>query len=346
MAYLNNAATTVIKPEGVKNASPVSEEKVKAQMLKLLGMTGKGEVILTNSGTEAIELSLKALIKEGDHVIATVMEHDTTCEVLEDLTKLGVEVSYVGINPYGVLNYDEIENLVQENTKAIVCIHGCAATGNVNDLEKVTNIARRHNLMVISDGCQTVGAMEINLLNMGVDIFCFSGHKKLMGPYGTGGICVKNSMADRFKAELEGKIKPVDETKLGKWSAALDFILDKSVYQIAMFPHRHAKRFFEAVKSMDAIEVYGNFGTSTRVPIVSIKVKGFTPEEVKEKMKKAGIAVETGLHHSKKMHEAMGTAETGLVRFSFGYFNTRMDVNDAVWTLMDLVGVDDLYLLS
>ena len=350
MVYLNNAATTLIKPETVKTAAPASEEKVKESMLKLLGMKNKGEVVLTPGGAAAVETALKALIGSGDHVIATVMEHDSTCQVLEELaSKRGVQVSWVGINSYGALKYDEIESMVKDNTSAIICIHGCAVTGNINDLEKITTIARRHNLMVISDGCQTVGATEINLENMGVDVFCFTAHKKLMGPYGVGGICVKNALADKLvKGMEEASEKPekIDEEKLGQFAAALDFVLEKSVYQVAMFPHRHAKRFFEAVKSMDAIEVYGNFGTTSRVPIVSITVKGFTPQQVKEHMRKAGIVVETGLHHSQKMHEALGTSEEGLVRFSFGYFNTRRDVNDAVWMLMDLVGVDDLYLLS
>jgi selenocysteine lyase/cysteine desulfurase len=95
------------------------------------------------------------------------------------------------------------------------------------------------------------------------------------------------------------------------------------------------------------VEVYGDFGTNTRIPTVSISVKGFTPRQVRDHMtKKFGIVVKEGFHDASRMHEALGTAETGLTRFSFGYFNTRTDVNDTVWALMDLLGLDDLYLLA
>ena len=114
-----------------------------------------------------------------------------------------------------------------------------------------------------------------------------------------------------------------------------------------MLPHRLAKRFFEATKSMDAVEIYGDFGTNTKIATVSIRVDGFTPEQVQEHMlKNFGIICKAGLHESRRMHEALGTAEQGLTRFSFGYFNDRMEVNDTIWALMDLLGLDDLYLLA
>jgi selenocysteine lyase/cysteine desulfurase len=119
------------------------------------------------------------------------------------------------------------------------------------------------------------------------------------------------------------------------------------MYGIAMLQHRLAKRFFESAKSMDAVEIYGDFGTNTRIATVSIRVDGFTPEQVHAHMlEKYGIVCKPGLHNASRMHEALGTAATGLTRFSFGYFNTRIDVNDAIWALMDLLGLDDLYLLA
>ncbi len=344
MIYFNNAATTQKKPEGVKDAAPKTEAQLKPLIKELFGMKEEN-IILTNSGSEAVELALKAYITKEDHVISTVMEQDTTCEILEEISG---EVSYLGIDVYGTLNYDELESMVRPDTKAIVCAHGCSVTGNISDLEKVCTFARKHNLIVISDGCQTAGAAEVNLVNLGVDVYCFTGHKKLMGPYGTGGICFKNQQLQKqFEEHLPRAIQPVAEEKIGKLYAGISFILEKGIYGISVWPHRLAKRFFESTQSLNKVKIYGNFGTNNRIPTVAISVDGFTAEEVKEYMRKNyGIVTKTGHHGSRKMHEALGTAETGLVRVSIGYYNNRFEVNDAVWALMKLTDQMDFYLLS
>ena len=162
---------------------------------------------------------------------------------------------------------------------------------------------------------------------------------------------------DRFRAglqdalaenpQLEKALQPLDSVKLGGLCRGIEFILEKGIYGVSIYPHRLAKRFFEAVKSMDAVEVHGDFGTNTRIPTVSISVKGHTPEEIRVHMaRKFGIVCKPGLHDAARMHQALGTAESGLTRFSFGYFNTRMEVNDTIWALMDLLGLDALYLLA
>lgn len=360
MIYLNNAATTLDKPEGVKEARrglsgvTATTEEIKERMAKLLKVKNAENILLTHSGTEALELALRAYIGEGEHVIATVNEMDSTWAVLEQMgQELGVTLSTVGVNPYGLLNYDEIEGLVRPETTTIVCAHGSAVTGNLVDLDKVCTIARRHKLRVISDGCQAVGATDMNLEAVGVDVYCFTGHKKLMGPHCIGGICLKDGKLEEFLAgadaapQLKEKLDTLAPETLGAMAIALDFIKEKGIYGIAMCPHRLAKRFFESVSSMDAVRIYGDFGTGNRIPTVALSVEGFTPEQVKEHMaKKYGIAVNVGLQDCKKLHEALGTAETGLTRFSFGYFNTRRDVNDTIWAMMDLLGLKDLYYLA
>ena len=211
-------------------------------------------------------------------------------------------------------------------------------------MEKIGAVARKNHLKLIVDGCQTVGATPINLEDMQIDAFCFTGHKKLMAPYGTGGICLKKGISLDEKV-LEDLPEP-DEKKLGGLCAAVDFILEKGIYGISIFPHRLAKRFFESVSSMKNVTVYGDFGTNTRIPTVAISVEGFSAEEVKDFMRKNKIAVKSGDFNAPRLMKALGREEESLVRFSFGYFNTRMEVNDAIWVLMDLQGLDDLYLLA
>lgn len=342
MTYLNNAATTVLKPDTVKNAAPASAEETKRRIAKLLGC--KGDIVLTQSGRQAARSAILGLVKPGSHVISTDMEYGAVLDVLKELEEGGTAVTYIPVNEYGALRYELLEQAVTPDTSAIVCNHGSNVTGNIADMEKIGAVARRHGLRLIVDGCQTAGATPINLEDMQADAFCFTGHKKLMGPYGTGGICLKQGVA-LDEAALQDIEEP-DEKKLGGLCAAVDFIMGKGIYGVSMLPHRLAKRFFESVSSMKNVTVYGDFGTNTRIPTVSISVKGFTAEEVKNFMRKNGIAVKSKDFNAPRLMKALGREEESLVRFSFGYFNTRMEVNDAIWVLMDMQGLDDLYLLA
>ena len=344
MSYINNAHTTVHKPEGVKNAKPATAAEAAARLAKLFNVKNPENIFFTRDEVEAMKIALRSLIKPGDHIITTVSEQSAVLALIDELKADGVEVSYIGVNPYGVLKYEDIEGQVRENTKALVVCHGSDLTGNLTDMDRVTTIARRHKLIVISDGSQAAGAADVNLEALGIDVYCFSGHRKLMGPYGIGGICLKEGITlDREMVEAIGE----PEGKLyGGLCAALDFIKEKGIYGIIIFPHRLAKRFFESVSSMDKVTVYGDFGTGSRIPTVAIKIEGFTPEEVKLHMRKNHIAVSCSTADAPLLHEVSGTAGEGLTRFSFGYFNTRMEVNDCIYCLMKLLGIDDLYLLA
>lgn len=346
MIYLNHAAITAGRPALASEGRPASLAQAKEAAAEFFHLQHPGQVQLVHSGGQAVELALRSFLKKGDHVIATDLEYDGTCKILEELKgEEGIEVSYLGVNPYGVLRYEEIESLIQKNTKALVCAHGCGVTGNITDLERISAVTRRHGMLLISDGCQAAGGVPVDFAELGADVYCFTAHKKLLGPHGLGGLCLKEGLS--LKKELLEDIEPFDEEKLGRFCGGIRFILDKGLYGVSIYPHRLAKRFFEAVKSMDAVRVYGDFGTSRRLPIVSIQIKDHSPQEVKRFLaEKHKIVVGAGLGQGRRMHQALGTAEEGLLRFSFGYTNTRGEVNDAIWALMDLLGLEDLYLLA
>ena len=342
MSYLNNAATTALKPETVKTAGPATIKDVQERMAKLVKCKNPENIVMTSSGNEAIRAAVLSFVKPGDHVISTDIEYKA---VLDALTEAGCEVTFIPVNVYGKLKYELIEDAVRENTKAIVCCHGSNVTGNITDLDLVGTIARRHKLMVIADAAQTVGATEIDMETLQLDVLCFTGHKKLMGPYGTGGVCLRQGL--QLDPEVVEKVvNTPSEEKLGQLAAALDFIFEKGQYGVAMLPHRLAKRFFEATKSMTDVTVYGDFGTNVRVPNVTINVKGHTAEEVKNVMRKNHIAVKAGTFDAPRLAKSLGIEENGAVRFSFGYFNTRMEVNDAIWVLMQIQGLTDLHYLA
>ncbi len=343
MAYLNNAYTAISNLSAVKEAPPASTYAAAGSIARLLGVKKPENILFAESGSEAVKAAVKCFVKPGDHVISTVTEHRATLEALAGAEKDGSSVTYLPVNEYGVIRYDLLESSLKPETKAIVCSHGCALTGNIADMEKIGAFARRHRLLLIVDGGQSAGATPVNLEDLQIDVFCFSGHKKLMGPVGTGGICLRDGiLPDR---EITDMLRTPSEEKLGRLKAAVDFILEKGIYGVSVFPHRLAKRFFESVSSMPDVKVYGDFGTNTRVPSVSVTVKGFSPKEIKDFMRENHIAIGAGDCDCPMMLPALG-ADGGVARFSFGYLNTRMEVNDAIWALMKLQKLDDLYYLA
>ncbi|MGN0658530.1 MAG: aminotransferase class V-fold PLP-dependent enzyme [Emergencia sp.] len=367
MIYLNNAECTMQKPDPAAYAGPADEAEARKMTAGLLGVKRPENVFLTRGGEAAVELALRALIGEGAHVITSPMEQDSTCRVLEALAaERNAEIEFIPADVYGILDCDAMEAMIRPQTCAIVCAHGCSVTGNISDLGRVCTIARRHGLPVISDGCQTAGAAEVSVEELGVDVYCFTAEKKLLGPAGLGGICIRESCRTAFEKGLgetaakhpeltetlrvgdRSPLHPLEGETLKSFCAGLNFVMEKGDYGISIYPHRLAKRFFESVKSMDGVEVYGNFGTSVRVPTVSISAAGFSPEQIRAHMEKNGIICEAGTEKlgSTRMLEVLGRAGEGLARFSFGYFNTRKEVNQAVLALMDLLGLDDMYLLS
>lgn len=352
MIYFNNADITLQKPETVRMGKTASLDDAKELTARLFAVKNPECIHFVRGEDQAMELALRTLIQPDDHVIATPMEQDTTCTVLDRLKDNGTKVSFAEVNSYGSLDMDSLEALIQPSTKAIICAHGCGVTGNVIDLEQVCAMARRHGLLVISDGNQTVGAMEINLEELGVDVYCFCAHRKLMGPHDFGVFYVKEEVWKQIfqsasrDSELTPGLDVLSPEESGAYCAALEFVLEKGIYGISVYPHRLAKRFFEAVKSMNDVTVYGDFGNSRRIPIISVAVKGFTPQQIKKRLvSDYGIVVKSGLCGGAKMHQALGTEKEGLVRFSFGYFNTRKEVGQTVLALMELTENIDYYLL-
>ena len=327
MIYLNNAERTLYKPLA-ESLDPVPVETVLKLVSRLLGAESPDDVFLTRSGEQAVELALKAFVPAGGHVIAAGPEQEDTLALLRGQ---GAEISQLESDAYGRPKYDLLERLIRPDTKAVLCAHGCMATGNLTDLKRVCRAAREHDLPVISDGRGSAGAVEVNLGELEPDAYCFKGEGMLMGPKGVGGIC---ACGRKNRAILQKALKTeraMPEAKvLTAFASSLQFILDKGIYGVTMLPHRLAKRFFESAKAMNSVRVWGDYGTSEHLPVVAITAENFTPEEIRVHMEERGVLI---------------GVEKGMARFSFGYFNTRAEVKETVMQLMDLLGIDDLYLL-
>ena len=374
MIYLDNAATTLRKPDGVITAVVRAMESmgnssrgthqgaldaarsVYRTRVKLGQMFGcdTERVIFTCNSTEALNIAISGTINSGDHVISTDLEHNSVLRPLYRLeAEKGVELSFVPADKMGNVDYADFDRLMQPNTKAIVCTHASNLTGNHVDIQRVGEIAHRHGALLIVDASQTAGAFPINIKEMGIDVLCFTGHKSLMGPQGTGGLCVGEGVEIRpFKVGGSGvqsysKTQPEEyPTRLEAGTlnghgiaglgAALDFIEQVGMDSIYKKEHQLMTRFYEGVKDIEGVTVYGDF-SRMRSPVVALNIKDYDSSAVSDELSEYyGIATRPGAHCAPRMHMALGTKEQGAVRFSFGCFNTQDEVNAAIYAVREI----------
>ena len=375
MIYLDNASTTLIKPPAVAQAVLAAMEtlgntargahgysigaaemiyEAREKLAKLFNCERADHVVFTANVTQALNTAICGVLSKGDHVISTDLEHNSVLRPLYRLqSEQGVQADFIPADTRGNIDYDDFERLIKQNTKAIVCTHASNLTGNMTDIRRISEIARAHDILLIVDAAQTAGAKAIDMQALGIDILCFTGHKGLMGPQGTGGLCVMPGVQIRpFKVGGTGvqtylKKQPEDMPVrleagtmnahgLAGLSAAVDFINEAGVEEI----HRHEMElmqlFYKEVKEIDGVTVYGDF-SGDRGAIVTINIRDYDSSEVSDcLMQDYEIATRPGAHCAPLMHEALGTTDQGAVRFSFSWFNTKDEVLDAIKAVREL----------
>lgn len=376
MIYLDNAATTLHKPAQVidavveaMNTLGNSDRGVNSRSLKasrtlyearakiadLFGCLRADHVIFTQNSTEALNIAINGTILSGDHVISTDLEHNSVLRPLYRLeTEKSVELSFVSADSKGNLSLEAFEKLIKSNTKAIICNHASNLTGNIVNLSKISRIARRHGLIFIVDASQTAGCIPLNMKEIGGDIICFTGHKGLMGPQGTGGMCIREGI-DIKPLKVGGtgvksysSIQPQDyPTRLeagtlnshgiAGLSAAIDFIQSIGINFISERETKLMNSFYEGVKDITGVKIYGDFSLDQRVAIVALNINDYDSSAVSDILsQKYNISTRPGAHCAPRMHKALGTESRGAVRFSFSWFNTYEDVDRAVQAVREI----------
>lgn len=375
MIYLDNAATTLHKPQQVIDAvvhamqsmgncaRGTHEEALDAartvydarvRLALLFGCPRVDHVAFTANSTEALNMAINGLIDPGDHVISTDLEHNSVLRPLYRLeAEHGAELSFVPANKLGNVDYADFERLMKPNTRAVVCTNASNLTGTVLDIERIAKTAHSHGALVIVDASQTAGCWPIDMKKMGIDVLCFTGHKGLMGPQGTGGICVKEGIEIRpFKVGGSGvqsysRTHPAEyPTRLEAGTlnghgiaglgAAAKFISETGVENIHAKERSLMLRFYEGVKNIEGVTVYGDF-TKDKTAIVALNIRDYESGEVSYELSQGyGIATRPGAHCAPRMHKALGTAEVGAVRFSFSFYNTEEEVDEAVRAVAEL----------
>ena len=368
MIYLDNAATTVHKPpcvaEAVVNAmgnlgnsgrgvhgTSLTASRViydaRAALAALFNAPSPARVAFTSNSTEALNTAILGLFSAGDHVISTDLEHNSVLRPLYLLQQQGVAVDFVPADTQGQIHYEDFEKLLRPNTRAIVCTHASNLTGDTLDIAWIGKFAREHGLLFIVDASQTAGALPIDMVAMNIDVLCFTGHKSLMGPQGTGGLCVAEGVEIRpLKSGGTGvqtylPHQPVEMPThleagtlnghgIAGLGAALGFINSVGIKAIHNHEMMLMQRFYEGVRNLEGVTIYGDF-TRDRAPIVTLNIGDIPSGEVADILSgEFSIATRAGAHCAPRLHTALGTVEQGAVRFSFGYYNTIEDVDAAI----------------
>ena len=215
MIYFDNAATTIRKPDcviqavteamcslgnsgrgvhsGALSASRIIY-KTRVALAQLFGAESPDRIAFTANATQALNIAIKGILRPGDHVITTALEHNSVLRPLYELEDQGVQLTVLPADTMGNISYEDFQKEIQSNTRAIVTTHGSNLTGNLLDIQQIGTIAKKHDLIYIVDASQTAGVFPIDVQDMHIDILCFTGHKGLLGPQGTGGIYVREGV--------------------------------------------------------------------------------------------------------------------------------------------------------
>ena len=375
MIYFNNAATTIVKPDEMKKAVMESFDimgnagrggagasldasriiyDTRSRLAKFFNAKSGKNIAFTSNATSGLNIAIKGVLNPGDHVITTVLEHNSVLRPLYEMEEKGVELTITGCDSLGNPDYREIESSIKPNTKAIICTHASNLTGNLVDIERVGKIAKEHNILFIVDASQTAGVFTIDVEKTFIDILCFTGHKGLLGPQGTGGIYVRNKVYvkpllsggsgfDSFSHRHPSKMPEMLEAGtlnghgIAGLNGSLKYLEKTGIDNIRKTEQNLMIRFYNGIKDIPNVRIYGDFTTVYRAAVVSINIEGYDSSEVSDELSYSyGIVTRSGAHCAPLMHKALGTEKTGAVRFSFSHNNTIEEIDTAVNALKEL----------
>ena len=380
MIYLDNAATTMRKPQevidavmlamgsmgnagrGVNDASLSASRLIydtRERLCRMFGGTDPRQVVFTCNSTESLNIAIRGLLNPGDHVITTMLEHNSVLRPLYDLEAKGTSLTIIESDRSGNFDIEDMKKAVRPETKMIVCTNGSNLTGNYVELKPIGEFARERGILFVVDASQTAGVFPINVEEMKIDVLCFTGHKGLLGPQGTGGMYVREGVNIRpLKAGGTGvqtysKSQPVQMPTaleagtlnghgIAGLHAALGYIEEHGIDAIRKREQELMRRFYEGVKDIENVTVYGDFDTMDRCAIVTLNIGDYDSSEVSDELLTGyGISTRSGGHCAPLMHKALGTVEQGAVRFSFSHYNTDEEVDAAVKAVQELAADEE-----
>ena len=360
MIYLDNAATTLHKPpevaEAVKNAILTAGNasrgahgvslsasrtvfETRSRLAKLFGCPRADHVVFTANSTEALNIAIYGLFSSGDHVISTDLEHNSVLRPLYDLQTRGVSVDFVPADRQGNIRYEDMETLFRPETKAVVCTHASNLTGNLRDIAKIGAMAHAHGALLIVDASQTAGAVPIDMQRMNIDVLCFTGHKGLLGPQGTGLLLcaqpgtpllyggtgtqsLSREMPEELPERLEaGTLNVPGYAGLTQGLSYLNRVGTEGGFRREQGLAEHCAH--GVIRQGFRVFAGPHQGaTVSFVPSVDCETGA-------ELLARQGFAVRAGLHCAPLAHKTAGTLEEGTVRLSVSAFNQPWEMDAA-----------------
>ena len=373
MIYLDNAATTFPKPRqvyeavldcmenyganpgraGHKLAMRAGREiyECRENIAKLLNVSNPMSIVFTHNATDSLNLAIKGVVKSGDHIITTSIEHNSVIRPIKALEKNGVENTIVKCDRYGHLDPNDIKKAIKPNTKLIVTTHASNVCGTIVDIESVGNIAKENNVLYLVDASQTLGVYDIDVQKINVDMIAAPGHKCLLGPQGTGMLYIRdglevnilkeggtgsnsedlfqpNMMPDRYESGTH------NTPGIAGLNAGVKFILETGIDKIRKHEEELCEYMLTKLTEVPNIKIYGPLDSKKRAAVISINIGDIDSGEITFILDDMyEIATRSGIHCSPLAHKTLGTLRQGTVRFSLGYFNTKEDIDKAVEAL-------------
>ena len=314
-------------------------------------------VIFTQNVTMSLNMVIKGLLKAGDHVLVSSMEHNAVMRPLTQLLDKGITFDTIPCDSTGSIQMDSIEPLIRPNTVALIINHASNVCGTIQPLESIGPICKAHNLQFIVDAAQTAGVIPIDVKACHIDALCFTGHKGLLGPQGIGGIILTKEMAQTLTPLIAGgtgsfshlETMPThmpDAFEAGTLNLpgiiglneGLAYIESQGMENIHNHELALTQAFLEGLQSIDGINIVGKQNIQDRTAVVSITIDGMDPANIAYELESTyHIMTRVGLHCAPRAHQTLRTYPEGTVRFSFGYANTHKDVESALSALNTIV---------
>lgn len=378
--YLDNAATSWPKPEGVYQAvddylrnvgAPAGRggyaeavevgslvADTRRQIARLLGVDDPRRVIFGLNGTDALNLAIHGLLADGDHVVTTDVEHNSVLRPLAAWEQAGrITVTRVPCDERGVVDPDAVGDALKKKTRLLAVSHASNVTGALQDVAAIARRAHEAGALVLCDAAQTVGHVEVDMTALGVDLLAASGHKGLLGPLGTGVLALAGHVPPRLASVRQGGTGTESESEnqpdalpskyeagnlnvagIVGLRAGVTYLAERGIANVAQHGQQLTERLLTGLAEISAVRVVGPREAGARVPLVSIVVEGYDPQEMALALDASHrVQVRAGLHCAPRVHERLATlAGGGTVRFSLGPFTTVEDIETACRAVAEL----------
>jgi cysteine desulfurase / selenocysteine lyase len=372
--YLDNAATSWPKPDavyeavdqymresGAPNGRSGYREAVDVDRLvtrtrrsiaELVGVDDPTRVVFTYSGTDAVNTAIFGIVRPGDHVVTTVCDHNSVLRPLRHLSETaGVTVTYVPCDSDGFVSPNNVRSALRPNTRLVAVVHGSNVTGALQPVDAIGEIVRQHGAYYLIDAAQSLGEVPLTMSTSHADAIAAPGHKGLLGPLGTGVLCMSERAAhnlkplrfggtgtsseeDRQPDELPHRFEPGNLNIVGiaGLNASLTFLRERGIDTIRAHHEALASRLLGGLSEIAGAQIHGPKTATSRTSVVSVTLDGYDPQELAAMLEMtAGVECRAGLHCAPRMHEVLGTlARGGTVRLSPGWATTAGEIDSTL----------------